>query len=177
MMGPVRVLLATAALALATQSHAQQGPDVSHDPSPDRGLEGRYDPRNPFAEMLRGEREVARIYEDANVLAFVPLDFAAPGHALVIPKRGVRNLLEMKPAEMADIIRVAQCIARAQVAAFGATGFRLQQNNGATSNQTVFHAHLHVIPSYPTPSERQTNVPFADRVAVAERLKAKLDCR
>lgn len=170
------MLLAALGLVLPLPLLAQAGPDVAPESSPDRGLEGRYDPQNPFAQMLRGEREVARIYEDAQVLAFVPLDFAAPGHALVIPKRSVRNLLDMTPADMAGIMRVAQCIARAQVAAFGATGFRLQQNNGTTSNQTVFHAHLHVIPSYPTPSERQTNVPFAGRVAVADKLKAKLDC-
>ena len=171
------LLLAALGLVMSLPLQAQPGPDIAHDPSPDRGLEGRYDSRNPFAEMLRGEREVARIYENAEVLAFVPLDFAAPGHALVIPKRGVRNLLEMRPAEMAEVMRVAQCIARAQVAAFGATGFRLQQNNGTTSNQTVFHAHLHVIPSYPSPSERQRDVPFAERVAIADRLKTKLDCR
>lgn len=142
---------------------------------PARGLTGAYDPANPFAQMLRGEMPVPIIYEDATVLAFVPLGAAAPGHALVIPKRAVRNLLEMTPAEMGHVLEVARKVAIAQQRALGTTGFKITQNNGVTSDQHVYHAHFHVIPSYGAPNDpaaHRKEVPYAERETMAAKLKA-----
>ena len=162
----MRLSAAAIALALALPAAAAE---------PARGLTGAYDPANPFAKMLRGETPVPAIHEDATVLAFVPLGAAAPGHALVIPKRPVRNLLEMTPAEMGQVLEVARKVAIAQQRALGATGFKIVQNNGVTSDQHVYHAHFHVIPSYGAPNDpaaHRKEVPYAERAAMAARLKA-----
>ncbi|MBN2973238.1 HIT family protein [Roseomonas aeriglobus] len=112
-----------------------------------RGLTGAYDPQNPFARILRGERPASKVHEDATVLVLMPLTMAKPGHVLVIPKRlGVRNLLDLTPAELAACMVAAQKAGRAQIAALGATGFQIRQNNGGDAGQEVFHPHLHVIP-------------------------------
>lgn len=112
-----------------------------------RGLTGAYDPQNPFARILRGERPASKVHEDATVLVLMPLTMAKPGHVLVIPKRlGVRNLLDLTPAELAACMVAAQKAGRAQIAALGATGFQIRQNNGGDAGQEVFHPHFHVIP-------------------------------
>ena len=55
-------------------------------PGTDTGLDGKYDPENPFAQLVRGEQGVARIFEDEHVLVFMPRgEVVAPGHVLVIP--------------------------------------------------------------------------------------------
>ncbi|MBM3929336.1 MAG: HIT family protein [Sphingomonadales bacterium] len=130
------------ALLLAASSAVAQQPA-----SPARGLTGAYDPGNPFARILRGEAPVSKVYEDDRVLVLMPLTMAKPGHVLVIPKRlGARNLLDLTPAELTACMVAAQKAGRAQMAALGATGFQIRQNNGADAGQEVFHPHFHVVP-------------------------------
>ncbi len=106
-----------------------------------------YDGGNAFARILRGEIPVAKVYEDGQVLAFMDHAPDSPGHVLVISKAArARNLLEMTDAELLPLINAARRIGRAELAAFGADGFTIDQNNGF--GQTVPHVHLHVIPRY-----------------------------
>jgi histidine triad (HIT) family protein len=49
-------------------------------------IEGVYDRTNIFAKILRGEAAVAKVCEDANVLAFMDLFPQSTGHVVVIPK-------------------------------------------------------------------------------------------
>src|ERR1700730_3628643 len=121
----------------------------------DTGLEGKYDPTNGIAQLIHDKSAgsaASKIFEDDRVLVFMPLpdeEVVAPGHVLVVPKRlGARNLLDLKPDEMRDLLVAVQKAAIAQKNGLGATGFRVQQNNGLSSSQTVYHAHFHVIPSF-----------------------------
>ena len=70
----------------------------------------------------------------------------APGHALVLPKAPVRNILDIAPDDLAHVMKVAQKIAKASVQAFGADGVTIQQFNESAGGQVVFHLHVHVIP-------------------------------
>ncbi|MFL6538596.1 MAG: HIT family protein [Chthoniobacterales bacterium] len=121
----------------------------------DTGLEGKYDPQNGIAQLIRDKSAEAgrsKIFEDEHVLVLMPLpeeEVVAPGHVLVVPKRmGARNLLDLKPDEMCYLLATVQKAAIAQKNGLGATGFRVQQNNGLSSSQTVYHSHIHVIPSF-----------------------------
>jgi histidine triad (HIT) family protein len=114
-----------------------------------RGLDGLYDEGNPFAQILRGEAPVSKVYEDADVLAFLPINMQSRGHVLVISKTSrARNILEIDPAAFAKVMAVAQRIARAQRAVFKPDGIRIQTNSGEAAGQSVFHLHVHVIPMY-----------------------------
>ena len=148
-------------------------------PGTDTGLDGKYDPQNPFAHLVRGEEEgVAKIFEDERVLVFMPRgEVVAPGHVLVIPKRlGARNLLDLKPDEMRDLLVAVQKAAIAQKKGLGATGFKVIQNNGLSSSQTVYHAHFHVVPSFggkaPGPPAPRKEVPDPEYNEIASKLRA-----
>lgn len=117
--------------------------------APARGLDGAYDEQNPFARIIRGEREAATVYEDDHVLAFLSIGAQSRGHTLVISKTSkARNLLQMDPDEYGRLMIVARRIALAQRAAFQADGIGIMQNNGEAAGQSVFHVHIHVIPRY-----------------------------
>src|ERR1051326_8157357 len=105
-----------------------------------------YDPNNIFAKILRGELPAYKIYEDDKALAFLDIMPRAPGHALVLPKAPVRNILDVDPADLAHVMQVAQKIARAAIQVFGAQGVTIQQFNEGAGGQVVFHLHVHVIP-------------------------------
>ena len=98
----------------------------------------------------------------------MPLEWDHPGHALVIPKRPVRSLFDMTPAEMGHALAIARRVGAAQQSALGSTGFTIVQNNGRS--QHVCHVHFHVIPN--TPRAPQDPVPRDELDRMAERLRA-----
>ncbi len=107
-----------------------------------------YDPNNIFAKILRNEIPSVRLYEDEHTLAFMDVMPQSPGHLLVIPKEGSRNLLDADPAVLARTIPVVQKLAVAAKEALDADGVLVTQFNELPAGQTVFHLHFHVIPRY-----------------------------
>ena len=99
-----------------------------------------------FGKILDGEIPCHRVYEDEHVLAFLDVNPLVRGHTLVIPKERVAHLHELSDDQSAAIGRVLPRIARAVLAATGATEYNLLQNNGPGAHQAVFHVHFHIIP-------------------------------
>jgi len=112
-------------------------------------LIGAYDPDNIFAKILRGEIPAVKVFEDADVLAFMDVFPQAKGHTLVISKTSrARNLLDIAPADLARLMVGVQRVAKAVEAALKPDGLLITQFNGAPAGQTVFHLHFHIIPRY-----------------------------
>jgi len=105
-----------------------------------------YDPNNIFAKILRGELPCHKVYEDDRAFVFLDIMPRAPGHTLVLPKAPARNLLDVPPDDLAHVVKVAQRVAKAAMAAFEADGVTVQQFNESAGGQVVFHLHIHVIP-------------------------------
>ena len=105
-----------------------------------------YDPTNIFAKILRGELPSYKVYEDEGAFAFLDIMPRAPGHALVLPKSPVRNILDVSPDDLAEVMKVTQKVAKAGMTAFGASGVTIQQFNEPAGGQVVFHLHIHVVP-------------------------------
>lgn len=101
-----------------------------------------------FCKIIRGEIPTAKLYEDAEVLAFVDINPQAPTHFLVIPKKhlsGPDAVTEADQTLIGKVMRVGAEIAKGR----GGAGFRLVVNNGPEAGQTVFHFHLHVLGGRP----------------------------
>ena len=107
-----------------------------------------YDDNNIFAKILRGEIPSHKLYEDEHTLAFMDVMPQAPGHLLVVPKTGSRNLLDADPQVLAKTIAVVQKLAVAAKEAFDADGVFIAQFNEPAAGQTVYHLHFHVVPRY-----------------------------
>ncbi len=107
-----------------------------------------YDEHNIFARILRGEIPCCKVHEDDDTLVFMDVMPQSRGHALVIPKRPSRNLLDADASVLAPAMRVVQRLAKAAMTAFAADGVMVVQYNEAPAGQTVFHLHFHVIPRY-----------------------------
>ena len=99
-----------------------------------------------FGKILRGELPCHKVYEDDLVLAFLDVFPLSRGHTLVIPKEPAETLDRLSDDSAAAIGRVLPRIARAVLAATGATAYNVLQNNGAEAHQAVDHVHFHVIP-------------------------------
>lgn len=99
-----------------------------------------------FCAILAGTLPASRVYEDAQVVAFMDLRQAVPGHVLVVPRRHVDTLFDLDEDTAGQLMRVAVRIARAADAVFAPDGLNLWQSNREAGGQEVPHVHLHVQP-------------------------------
>lgn len=107
-----------------------------------------YDDQNVFARMLRGEIPAHKVYEDDTTLAFMDIMPRCDGHTLVIPKVAARNIIDIAPDRLADLMVKTQKVAIAAKSAMGADGITLQQFSETAGGQVVFHIHMHVLPRF-----------------------------
>lgn len=101
-----------------------------------------------FCSIIQWDIPSSKVYEDEQVLAFLDISQTTKGHTLVIPKQHVRNLLEMTAETASHLFARIPKIARAIQSATGATAMNIINNNEALAGQTVFHAHVHLVPRY-----------------------------
>jgi histidine triad (HIT) family protein len=106
------------------------------------------DPDCLFCKIVAGEIPSQRVDEDERTVAFMDINPATRGHALVIPRRHVANLLEIEADDLEATVAAAQRLARAVSERLGADGVNLINSCGPAAWQTVFHFHVHVIPRY-----------------------------
>lgn len=100
-----------------------------------------------FCEIAAKRIPAHIVYEDELLIAFMDLTPITKGHVLVIPKAHAENIWELAPAAAAAMLPAAQKIAAAlRISGLPCEGLNLHMANGATAGQSVFHAHLHIIP-------------------------------
>ncbi len=99
-----------------------------------------------FCRIIAGEIPSQRIYEDEHTFAFMDINPASAGHALIIPKEHARSIHDVSPEAMAATALSAQKVANAVRDTLAPDGINLLQCNESAAGQTVFHFHLHVIP-------------------------------
>jgi len=107
----------------------------------------RYDDSNIFAKMLKGDIPYHKVYEDDKTLAFMDIMPQAKGHVLVIPKQKAIDLADLEPEYAAAVLMTAKKVMQAQRQVFEREGVIQMQLNGSQAGQTVFHYHVHLIPS------------------------------
>jgi histidine triad (HIT) family protein len=136
-----------------------------------------YDKDNVFAKILRGEIPATKVYEDAHVLSFMDAIPQSDGHTLVIPKTEARNLFDVSPATLAELIKATQYVAKGVQRALQPDGMRIIQFNEAAAGQTVFHIHFHIVPCYAGKEIRVHGRDWADKAVLAqqaEKIRAAL---
>ena len=106
-----------------------------------------YDDNNIFAKMLSGDIPHHKVYEDDKTLAFMDIMPQAEGHVLVIPKQKAFDLADLEPEYAAAVLMTCKKVMQAQRQVFEREGIIQMQLNGAQAGQTVFHYHVHLIPS------------------------------
>jgi histidine triad (HIT) family protein len=106
------------------------------------------DPDCLFCKIVAGELPAQQIDSDERTVAFMDISPATRGHALVVSREHVVNLLEVEREDLEAVAIAAQRLARRAVERLGADGVNLINSCGAAAWQTVFHLHMHVIPRY-----------------------------
>jgi diadenosine tetraphosphate (Ap4A) HIT family hydrolase len=96
-------------------------------------------------ELISSEEWVA---DNALVFAIRDAHPASPGHTLVIPKRAIRSWFDATSDEVAAMTELVAVVKSQVDEAYHPDGYNIGFNDGVAAGQTVFHAHLHVIPRF-----------------------------
>lgn len=99
-----------------------------------------------FCKIVEKKIPAKIIYEDDYALGFEDINPQAPVHTLVIPKKHIPTLLDIKEEDnqlIAHLIKIANKIALDK--GIAERGFRLVINCNPESGQTVYHIHFHVL--------------------------------
>lgn len=99
-----------------------------------------------FCKIIAGDIPAQKVYEDDVVIAILDITPINPGHTLIIPKAHYRDITDTPTQTACHIMVTAQKLAPAIVAAAKAEGFNLGVNTGSVAGQSIFHAHLHIMP-------------------------------
>jgi diadenosine tetraphosphate (Ap4A) HIT family hydrolase len=70
------------------------------------------------------------------------------GHSLVVPKRHVVSIWDMTSDEYTDAFNLVRTVKDLLQKEFEPEGFNIGVNCGEAAGQTVFHAHIHIIPRF-----------------------------
>ena len=127
------------------------------------------DPDCIFCKIVAGELPGEILDEDSKTVAFMDINPANPGHALVIPRAHSKDLLEISDDDLAACTLAARRLARQMSETIDPEGFNVLNCCGSAAWQTVFHFHLHVVPrNHDDPLE----LPWIPRPGDPEEIKA-----
>ncbi len=128
-----------------------------------------------FCAIVAGEAPAQIVDSDEHTVAFMDINPATAGHALVIPRRHSADLLEISDSDLEHTMVAARRLAARIKAVLDPAGFNVLNSCGAAAWQTVFHFHVHVVPRYQDDPLKLPWVPGpgdADEIAgLAERIR------
>ncbi len=101
-----------------------------------------------FCKIVKKEAPADIIYEDDDVICFLPKDIEIYGHTLVVPKKHYVNLYDIPADVLSRVMEVARRLTSEYKKKIGATGMNLLHASGAEAHQSVFHFHLHLFPRF-----------------------------
>jgi histidine triad (HIT) family protein len=106
------------------------------------------DPDCLFCGIVAGSIPSETIDSNERTVAFMDINPATPGHALVVPREHSADLMEIGDYDLTATILAAQRLSKRMMDTLGADGIDLINACGAAAWQTVFHFHIHVVPRY-----------------------------
>lgn len=125
-----------------------------------------------FCGIVAGDMPGQIIDSDSHTVAFMDVNPATPGHALVVPRVHSADLMEISDDDLGQTMLAARRLARRIRAALEPAGFNLLNSSGAAAWQTVFHFHVHVIPRY---EDDPLKLPWIPDAGAADEIAALAD--
>ena len=94
-----------------------------------------------FTRIIDGELPARFVWKDPLCVAFLSIAPLRPGHTLVVPRLEVDHWTDADPELVAHLMKTAQIIGKAQLAAFHPARIGM-----VIAGLEVPHLHLHVVP-------------------------------
>jgi len=99
-----------------------------------------------FTKIINRELPATIVYEDDDIIAFVPLRLQAKVHLLIVPKKEIYTINDITDEDtllLGKMFLVAKKLA--QENGIAETGYRLSMNINEDAGQSIFHLHMHLM--------------------------------
>jgi histidine triad (HIT) family protein len=103
-----------------------------------------------FCRIVNGSIPARLAHQDDQTLAFHDIDPRAPVHVLIIPRKHIAAVDQLREGDaeiMGQLFMVARRLARELGVAD--SGYRMVVNNGRDAGQSVDHIHMHLLGGRP----------------------------
>jgi histidine triad (HIT) family protein len=101
-----------------------------------------------FCGIVSGDVPGQIVDSDENTVAFMDINPATRGHALVVPRNHSTDLMEISDEDLSNTMVAARRLAQRMRDVLEPAGFNILNSCGSAAWQTIFHFHVHVIPRY-----------------------------
>jgi histidine triad (HIT) family protein len=125
-----------------------------------------------FCGIVAGDFPAQIVDSDEHTVAFMDINPATRGHALVVPRTHAADLMEISSEDLERTMVAARRLAQKLERTLEPDGFNVLNACGPAAWQTVFHYHLHVIPRY---EDDPLKLPWIPRGAPEEEIAAIAD--
>jgi len=98
-------------------------------------------------QLVNGEIEVTKVYEDDLVVAVMDIQPINPGHLFISPRKHIEFMSELDEELGVHMFKIAMKLADAlRKSELKCEGVNLFLADGEVAGQEIPHVHLHVIP-------------------------------
>lgn len=99
-----------------------------------------------FCKIINKEIPAKIVWENDHILAFENIKPVHPVHVLIIPKKHIANIQDVKPEDGEYLAQMMLAIHEiAKIKEVNENGYRLAINYGKHSGQSVDHLHIHLL--------------------------------
>lgn len=98
-----------------------------------------------FCKIANKEIPSKKVYEDDQIVAFNDLDPQAPVHVLIIPKKHIQSANQITDDDKEVIGKIFVVASKIAKELGLENGYRIVNNCGEDSGQTVQHLHFHLM--------------------------------
>jgi histidine triad (HIT) family protein len=125
-----------------------------------------------FCGIVAGDVPAQIVDSDEHTVAFMDINPATRGHALVVPRAHAADLMDITDDDLERTALAARRLARRMETALSPDGFNVLNACRPAAWQTVFHYHVHVIPRY---DDDPLRLPWIPRGAEGDEIAAVAD--
>jgi len=122
-----------------------------------------------FCGIVAGDVAGEVVASDEHTVAFMDINPATRGHALVVPREHSADLMDISDEALERTMVAARRLARRMEETLEPDGFNILNACRPAAWQTVFHFHVHVIPRY---DDDPLKLPWVPRGAEADEIAA-----
>jgi histidine triad (HIT) family protein len=101
-----------------------------------------------FCGIVAGEVPAQIVDSDEHTVAFMDINPATRGHALVVPRTHATDLMDIAEEDLERTMVAARRLARRMEETLEPDGYNVLNSCRSAAWQTVFHFHVHVVPRY-----------------------------
>jgi len=101
-----------------------------------------------FCEISTNQISSHIIYQNNDVICFLPLKPQVYGHTIFAPKQHYQDIYEIPDPVLSSVMNTIKFFAMHYKEHLGAQGINLLHASGVVAQQSIFHFHIHMMPRF-----------------------------